>query len=58
MICSLAIIGADEPWTPNFTPQPLTAQTIGATSGPVYQGALVCELHGCQDCHVIDGPPW
>jgi ubiquinol-cytochrome c reductase cytochrome b subunit len=33
----------------------LTAQVVGATSGPVFAGALLFQEKSCIDCHLIQG---
>lgn len=55
MIGSLWIAGARSPWSPNFDPQPLTPRMIGATSGPVFEGARLFEQKSCLNCHLIQG---
>ena len=55
MIGSLWIEGNNSPWSPNFDPQPLTEKVIGATSGPVFEGARVFQAKGCLNCHLISG---
>jgi mono/diheme cytochrome c family protein len=55
MIGSLWIAGARSPWSPNFDPQPLTHEIIGATSGPVFEGARLFQEKACLNCHLIDG---
>jgi ubiquinol-cytochrome c reductase cytochrome b subunit len=52
---ALTIEGFKEPWTPKFEATPLTPQIIGATSGPVYDGAQVFDKRGCLFCHAISG---
>jgi ubiquinol-cytochrome c reductase cytochrome b subunit len=47
--------GIKEPWTPVFDAQPLDIQTIGATSGDVYDGAQLFNTKGCLFCHAIAG---
>jgi ubiquinol-cytochrome c reductase cytochrome b subunit len=54
-IGALTIEGFKEPWTPKFEATPLTPQIIGATSGPVYDGAQVFDKRGCLFCHEISG---
>jgi ubiquinol-cytochrome c reductase cytochrome b subunit len=55
MIGSLWIAGARSPWSPNFDPVPLTPKIIGATSGPVFEGARLFQEKACLNCHLIDG---
>ena len=55
MIGSLWVAGARSPWSPNFDPQPLTPRMIGATSGPVFEGARLFEQKSCLNCHLIQG---
>lgn len=42
-------------WSPAFHARPLAIHTIGAASGPVYQGAQLFHERGCEDCHRIGG---
>jgi len=55
MIGSLWIIGEKSPWSPNFSPVPFTPEIIGASSGPVFDGAKLFEVKGCLNCHLISG---
>jgi ubiquinol-cytochrome c reductase cytochrome b subunit len=55
MIGSLWIEGARSPWSPNFDPQPLTPKIIGATNGPVFEGARLFQEKACLNCHLIEG---
>jgi ubiquinol-cytochrome c reductase cytochrome b subunit len=47
--------GAAAPWSPHFNAQPLGAQQIGASSGPVFNGGQLFYNKGCEYCHTIDG---
>lgn len=55
MIGSLWIAGKNTPWSPNFDSEPLTPGIIGATSGPVFEGARLFEEKSCLKCHLIAG---
>ncbi len=52
---SLWRYGVIAPWTPHFDAKPLDARQIGATSGPVFDGAQLFYNKGCEYCHAIDG---
>lgn len=47
--------GVRSDWSPNFDPKPLSAEVIGATEGPVFNGAHLFEVKGCLNCHLIQG---
>ncbi len=54
-IAALTVAGWHEDWSPNEDAAPLTADIIGASSGPVYEGAMVFNTMGCLFCHTIEG---
>lgn len=53
LIATLTVTGEREPWSPHFEAQPLTQQTIGVSSGAVYEGAHLFYAKGCEYCHMI-----
>jgi ubiquinol-cytochrome c reductase cytochrome b subunit len=54
-IGSLWIEGKESPWSPNFDPRPLPEKIVGATSGPIFNGAKLFRERGCLNCHLIHG---
>jgi ubiquinol-cytochrome c reductase cytochrome b subunit len=55
LIGAFWIAGIESPWSPNFNPGILPVQVIGASAGPVYQGALLFDEKGCLNCHLVSG---
>jgi len=55
MIGTLWIAGVKAHWSPDFSAKPLSEKVIGASSGPVYEGAQVFYHRGCINCHNISG---
>ncbi|MHB8577242.1 MAG: cytochrome b N-terminal domain-containing protein [Dehalococcoidia bacterium] len=55
MIGALWRYGVVAPWTPHFDAKPLSAQQVGAASGPVFDGSQLFYTKGCEFCHAIDG---
>jgi len=55
MISTLLLKGLQEPWVPRTEAGPLPAKVVGASSGPVYRGALLFHSAGCEACHNIWG---
>ncbi|HWH71706.1 MAG TPA: cytochrome b N-terminal domain-containing protein [Candidatus Sulfotelmatobacter sp.] len=53
LISTFWVAGAKSNWSPNFQIQPLSAKVVGATSGPVHEGARLFYSKGCLNCHLI-----
>lgn len=54
-IAALTVAGWHENWSPRVDAPPLTADIIGSSSGPVYEGTMVFNKMGCLFCHTIEG---
>jgi ubiquinol-cytochrome c reductase cytochrome b subunit len=52
---SLTYLGMRPYWVPNFTTEPLSAEVLGASEGPVVEGARVFAARGCHYCHQVAG---
>jgi len=49
------ILGTYTPWSPHFDTKPLTPEIVGTDEGPVWEGAQLFYVRGCQYCHRIEG---
>jgi ubiquinol-cytochrome c reductase cytochrome b subunit len=54
-IGALLYTGSKSPWAPAFDTQPISAQTLGVTSGDAYDGSRIFLMSGCQYCHNAAG---
>ncbi len=48
-------VGVVAPWSPRLASLPLPAEVVGATSGPIAEGAQVFYRKGCEFCHMVSG---
>lgn len=55
MIAYFGRAGHVAPWSPRMEAPPLPASVVGATSGPIADGAKVFYDKGCEFCHTISG---
>lgn len=53
LIGSLLYASKHPSWAPNFEAKPLPASLVGASSGPVWQGAQLFNQQSCEYCHLI-----
>lgn len=54
-ILAFWIEGSRSPWSPKFDAQPLSAELVGTTGGPVAIGAQLFHDKACEFCHTVDG---
>ncbi len=54
-ITVLTVAGLRAHWVPAVETEPLPAEVVGATAGPVYEGSRLFYDKGCQYCHVVAG---
>jgi ubiquinol-cytochrome c reductase cytochrome b subunit len=55
LIGALTVAGYQTNWSPRFHADPITAEIIGSSSGPVYRGGQLFNAKGCIYCHTIQG---
>lgn len=61
VVCAVAIVahyshmGRLAPWSPRMEAPPLPVEVVGATSGPIADGARVFHAKGCEFCHIVSG---
>jgi ubiquinol-cytochrome c reductase cytochrome b subunit len=48
-------VGRRAPWAPELAVQPLDVEVIGASEGPIFEGALLFHQNNCLACHRIEG---
>lgn len=49
------LAGEKAAWSPDFSAKPLPVSVVGATTGPVHEGAQLFLAKGCEYCHEISG---
>ena len=54
-VATLWVEGKRAPWSPDFSAPPLSADVVRASSGPVFDGAILFHKKGCEYCHRISG---
>jgi len=55
LIGVLWLAAVEHRWSPHFTEDPLPVEVVGATEGPVAEGAKIFHDRGCINCHRIEG---
>ncbi len=48
-------LGAESPWSPDFSAQPLPTSVVASTDSVVIRGAALFHARGCEYCHTISG---
>lgn len=48
-------IGQVSPWSPRFEAKPISPTVVGASSGPLADGARLFYTKGCEYCHAVSG---
>jgi ubiquinol-cytochrome c reductase cytochrome b subunit len=55
IIAHYSRVGHLAPWSPRMDAPPLPAHVVGATTGPIADGAKVFYDKGCEFCHIVSG---
>ena len=55
MIGTLWVEAMREPWSPDFDAKPLPTPIVGASEGPIANGAHLFYSKGCEFCHEVGG---
>jgi ubiquinol-cytochrome c reductase cytochrome b subunit len=55
LLAVLTELGMRAPWSMDFETEPIPAEAVGVTEGPVWHGAALFHERGCQYCHSVAG---